>query len=284
MLEVSSVRHWVDFVIAFIVIGSGASVGIIKDVNNGKEYFCKISGLNSLDMLRAEFFGVKEMYDTNTIRVPRPICYGEESYTTFAVFEKLSIGGYGSYEQMATKLASMHRSLSPNDMYGWKMNNTIGATFQPNNYTPKWADFWDKYRLGHMLSLCKKEGAAFTNEKELREKVYEILSNHECVPSLVHGDLWSGNKAFTSDGEPVIYDPAVYYGDREVDIAMTSLFGSFGSQFYNSYHAAWPLEEGFEKRKIIYNLYHILNHYVLFGGGYLNEANSMIATILKMKS
>jgi len=103
------------------------------------------------------------------------------------------------------------------------------------------------------------------------------------VPSLVHGDLWSGNKAFTSDGEPVIYDPAVYYGDREVDIAMTSLFGSFGSQFYNSYNTSWPLDEGFEKRKIIYNLYHILNHYVLFGGGYLSEANSMIATILKIK-
>ncbi|MGH7998842.1 MAG: fructosamine kinase family protein, partial [Brasilonema sp.] len=108
----------------------------------------------------------------------------------------------------------------------------------------------------------------------------EILAHHKPQPSLVHGDLWGGNAGCTVSGEPVIFDPATYYGDREVDIAMTELFGGFSAAFYRGYNQVWRLDEGYEQRKTLYNLYHILNHFNLFGGGYLSQANRMITQIL----
>jgi fructosamine-3-kinase len=111
--------------------------------------------------------------------------------------------------------------------------------------------------------------------------VREALADWNPQPSLVHGDLWSGNVAVTVAGEPVILDPAVYYGDREVDLAMTELFGGFPAAFYRGYNRALPLKEGYQQRKTIYNLYHILNHFNLFGGGYSSQANQMIQEILK---
>ncbi|KAJ1427697.1 Fructosamine/Ketosamine-3-kinase [Ochromonadaceae sp. CCMP2298] len=232
-------------------------------------------------MLHAEYQGIKEIYSTNTMRVPQPICVGTADHDAYAVFEKVSMGGYGDPKRFATQLAAMHACTSANNMFGWKINNTCGATAQPNTYTETWAEFWDTHRLGHMLSLAKRDGASFPKEAQLREKVRNILSQHECVPSLVHGDLWSGNQAYTKEGAPLIFDPAVYYGDREVDIAMTQLFGSNSQAFYEAYDEAFPRPPGHQLRKTVYNLYHVLNHYVLFGGGYLGQANSMIEQIIK---
>ncbi|NJN21963.1 MAG: fructosamine kinase family protein, partial [Leptolyngbya sp. RL_3_1] len=110
--------------------------------------------------------------------------------------------------------------------------------------------------------------------------VPDILAGHQVQPALVHGDLWSGNAAVTQAGEPVILDPAPYYGDREVDIAMTELFGRFPQPFYDGYNAAFPLDAGYETRKTLYNLYHILNHFNLFGGGYGAQANRMIDQLI----
>ena len=224
--------------------------------------------------------GISDMYDTHTIRVPTPITVGTSDYNAFVVFEKLNMGGRGDPVEYGKQLAAMHRCTSPNGKFGYKINNTIGATPQINTYTDSWADFWDEYRLGYMLKLCKRDGAEFAYEKEVCEKVYRILSMHECIPSLVHGDLWSGNQAYTDDGRAVIFDPATYYGDREVDLAMTKLFGSNSKAFYESYNKAFPLPEGWEIRETIYNSYHILNHYVLFGGGYLSQAQRMLERIL----
>ena len=137
-----------------------------------------------------------------------------------------------------------------------------------------------------MLDLAKRNGAQFSNEKELRERVYTLLDEHEkrnnLKPCLVHGDLWSGNQKTLSSGEPVVFDPAVYYGDPEVDISMTLLFGSNSKKFYDSYFNEMDgVKKGYEIRQTIYNLYHILNHYVLFGGGYLQQSYNMIDRILK---
>jgi fructosamine-3-kinase len=137
-----------------------------------------------------------------------------------------------------------------------------------------------------MLDLAKRDGAQFSNEKELRERVYTLLDEHEkrnnLKPCLVHGDLWSGNQNTLITGEPVIFDPAVYYGDPEVDISMTLLFGANSKFFYDSYfNEMGGVREGHEIRTTIYNLYHILNHYVLFGGGYLQQSYNMIDRILK---
>ena len=267
--------------------GGGASVGTIKDENTNQEYFVKMASAGSgYEMLNAEYLGIKEMYDSNTIRVPQPICRGSTDFNSFVVFEKLSMGGTSNPTEAGLKLAKMHKTYSKNGQYGWKIPNTIGATAQPNTWTEAWPEFWDKYRLGHMLSLAKRDGATFSNERELREKVKKILELHvNCKPSLVHGDLWSGNQAYTNDGDCVIFDPATYYGDREVDIAMTKLFGMQSTKFYQAYEEEYPFTdpEHFEIRTTIYNLYHVLNHYVLFGGGYLSSAHSMIGKILKYK-
>lgn len=260
--------------------GDWASVGTIIDKERQKEYFVKSSNLGGFDMLNAEFEGIKDMYESKSIRVPKPICMGSTEYNCYVVFEKLTLGGFGDGVQFGKDLAAMHKTTSPNGMYGWKINNTCGATVQINTWAESWPEFWDQHRLGHMLSLAKREGANFPEEGELRKKVKQLLSQHTVVPSLVHGDLWSGNSAYTKDGSPVIFDPATYYGDREVDIAMTKLFGAQSRAFYDTYNKEWPLEDGYEIRETIYNLYHILNHFVLFGGGYLSSAKRMIAQIL----
>ena len=141
----------------------------------------------------------------------------------------------------------MHRSTSQHGKFGFDVDNTIGSTHQPNlPWMDDWADFWDTHRLGHMLKLTDNAGGlSDTKIQELRQKTRELLS-HKPAPSLLHGDLWGGNKGFCKkDGKsiPVIFDPAVYYGDREADVAMTGLFGGFGNDFYDGYNSEWPLPE-----------------------------------------
>jgi fructosamine-3-kinase len=139
----------------------------------------------------------------------------------------------------------MHRFTSPNG-FGFSVDNTIGATHQPNlPWHQDWADFWDEHRLGYMLKLTNQAGFSDDKIKTLRDKTRQLLS-HRPQPSLLHGDLWGGNKAFCRDADgqavvPVIFDPATYYGDREADVAMTYLFGGFNNEFYQGYESEWPL-------------------------------------------
>jgi fructosamine-3-kinase len=269
--------------------GSGfASTGIINNAGssnkNDPEFFIKISNLGGFDMLRAEFNGVKDMFESDTIRVPEPICIGTTDANSYVVFEKLKMGGRGDAAAAGRDLARLHKTTSPNGKYGWRMANTCGATPQPNPWTDSWPEFWDSHRLGHILDLAKRDGGVFPRENELRLKVLQVLRIHErehgISPSLCHGDLWAGNQAYASDGKFCIFDPATYYGDREVDLAMTLLFGANSPAFYEAYDQEFPLPPGVEERRVIYNLYHILNHYVLFGGGYQQQANGMIDRIL----
>jgi fructosamine-3-kinase len=184
-----------------------------------------------------------------------------------------------SWEKMGQKLALMHQTPG-NQRFGWNENNTIGSTPQINTWTDNWADFFAQHRIGYQLQLAQKRGGSFPERTEVLLAVLKCLKDHYPQPSLVHGDLWSGNVGVTKDGEPVILDPATYYGDREVDIAMTELFGGFPAAFYRGYNEVFPLEEGYQQRKTLYNLYHILNHFNLFGGGYGTQANQMLRQIL----
>ena len=162
-------------------------------------------------MLRAEYLGVKEMFETHTIRVPQPIAFGEFKNKAFVIFEYLEFKGSGSQYELGQKLAQMHRSVSDIG-FGFHVDNTCGATPQPNSWMEDWADFWDTHRLGHMLRLTGNAGLGETKIEELRKKTRELLS-HKPQPSLVHGDLWGGNKGFCKDGDkvvPVIFDPATY--------------------------------------------------------------------------
>ena len=225
--------------------GGGASISAVMDPDTNTKYFVK-SASGETDMLRAEYLGIKEMSETNTMRVPTPIAFGQEGSKAFVVFEYLNFCGGGSGHEMGVQLAKMHRHVSEQG-FGFHVDNTIGATPQPNlPWMDDWADFWDTHRLGHMLKLTDNAGYSDEDIEKLRVKTRELLS-HKPAPSLLHGDLWSGNKSYAKEDDgtivPVIFDPATYYGDREADIAMTYVFGGFGSDFYQGYESEWPLPE-----------------------------------------
>ncbi|MBZ8178670.1 fructosamine kinase family protein [Oscillatoria salina] len=245
-------------------------------------YFLKINSASFADMFAAEALGLKQMYETQTIRVPKPICWGTVDQTAYIVMEWLEFGSSSSETstEMGRKLAAMHQTKGA-DKFGWDTNNTIGSTPQINTWTENWADFFAEHRIGYQLRLAKRKGGSFPDTNEVISQVRAILADRQPQPSLVHGDLWSGNAASTVTGEPVILDPATYWGDREVDVAMTELFGGFPAAFYRGYNEVWQLDEGYKQRKTLYNLYHILNHFNLFGGGYGSQASRMLQQILK---
>ncbi|YAI82613.1 MAG: fructosamine kinase family protein [cyanobacterium endosymbiont of Rhopalodia sterrenbergii] len=244
-------------------------------------YFVKINQAYHVNMFAAEALGLKQISDTKTIRVPKPICWGMAEKTSYIVLEwiEFSRGTNQSWEEMGRKLGTMHHHQGAKQ-FGWEQNNTIGSIPQINIWTDSWADFFSEYRIGYQLKWARQRGENFPECTQVVEMVRKLLAQRQPQPSLVHGDLWSGNVAVTQKGEPVILDPATYYGDHEVDIAMTELFGGFSDEFYRGYNKVFPLEKGYQKRKTIYNLYHILNHFNLFGSGYAAQVNRMIQRII----
>ncbi|MGF1492082.1 MAG: fructosamine kinase family protein [Microcoleaceae cyanobacterium] len=268
-------------------VGGGCINQAYRIIDGTAAYFIKLNQASQASMFEAEALGVEQMWQTQTIRVPKPICHGTVGSRAYIVLEWLDMNGRGHGQAMAEmghQLARMHQWVRPNaseqQQFGWDMENTIGSTPQINDWKSDWAEFWRDNRIGYQLKLARQRGASFSQGAALLDKIPELLAGHDPQPSLVHGDLWGGNAAVTADGEPTIFDPATYFGDREVDIAMTEVFGGFSSAFYEAYNATWPLEPGYKRRKILYNLYHILNHYNLFGGGYASQAESMIQQLL----
>lgn len=246
-----------------------------------RTYFVKLNEATKIEMFAAESLGLQEMTQTNTIRVPKPLCWGVADNFAYIVLEWLDLGAAttNSWQRMGQNLANMH-CVTTFEGFGWKQNNTIGSTPQINDWKTNWVEFYAQHRLGYQFQLANRKGGHFPQQEQLLASLPQLLS-HQVTPSLVHGDLWGGNAAFTEGGEPVVFDPAIYYGDREVDIAMTELFGGFPAAFYQAYNETFPLEPGYEQRKTLYNLYHILNHFNLFGGGYASQANRTIAQILR---
>ena len=252
-----------------------------KISDNDTKYFVKLNQASQEEMFAAEALGLKQMYATQTITVPQPVCWGAANDSTYIVLQWLDLGGGNSqsWTEMGRQLAAMHRVGISNN-FGWERNNTIGSTPQINTETDNWADFFAEHRIGYQLKLAKRRGGSFPDTNKIANAVRNKLADREPQASLVHGDLWSGNAAISSDGSPVILDPATYYGDRETDLAMTELFGGFPAAFYRGYNEAWQLDSGYQYRKSIYNLYHVLNHFNLFGGGYANQAKRMINDIV----
>jgi fructosamine-3-kinase len=265
-------------------IGGGDINTAMHISGGGREYFIKLNSAHLLDMFEAEADGLREMAAAKAIRVPLPVCTGVSGNQAFIVMEYLAMGGRGGGSVMARfgeQLAQMHRYTV--NRFGWHRDNTIGSTPQLNDWMDDWIHFWREQRLGYQLALAGKHGIgarALQKGERLQEGLSAFFTTYQPEASILHGDLWSGNYGISRDGEPVIFDPAVYFGDREADLAMTELFGGFGSEFYAGYQAAWPLDAGYQQRKTLYNLYHILNHYNLFGGGYASQAEGMIDRLL----
>jgi protein-ribulosamine 3-kinase len=263
-------------------IGGGCINNAVRLVDGERTYFVKLNQASLMEMFEAESDGLQEMARTKTIRVPRPLCYGLTEGQSYLVMEYIEMGhaGQQSHIQAGRKLAEMHRTSWK--QFGWHRDNTIGSTPQPNTPSDSWIDFWAEHRLGFQFRLAARNGYR-GNLQRRGERLLEgfhHLIDHDPTASLLHGDLWGGNMAYDQQGHPVIFDPAVYFGDREADLAMTELFGGFSSAFYDAYRENWPLAPGYATRKTLYNLYHILNHLNLFGGGYLGQASSMVDRLL----
>ena len=249
----------------------------------GRRYFVKLNAAARLDMFVAESEGLSEIANSQSVRVPQPVCSGTHAGQAYLVLEYLDIGGNTgkSDELLGRQLAAMHRCTS--NEFGWRRANTIGSTPQINTRERDWVTFYREHRLRFQLELAAKNnagGSLVRHGEQLLEKLPAFFANYTPLPSLLHGDLWGGNHAALRDGTPVIFDPAVYYGDREADLAMTELFGGFGSGFYTAYREAWPLDPGYSVRRDLYNLYHVLNHLNLFGGGYRGQAEQLIDRLL----
>jgi len=248
---------------------------------DGRRFFVKKNSAGNETMFAAEAAGLQEIIDADTVIAPVPICFGTMENDAFLVLEYLNLGGINAAQCLGHELAEMHRCVQPR--FGWSRDNTIGSTFQPNSMCDDWLCFWREQRFGHQLRLAEQNGYGGGLQEKGMEllQLFPVLFSGYCPEaSLLHGDLWSGNHATMTDGRPVIFDPAVYFGDREADIAMTELFGGFPADFYASYNESWPLDEGYPVRRELYNLYHILNHLNLFGDVYLQQAERIMDFLL----
>jgi len=264
-------------------VGGGCINSAMKLRGAQRDYFIKFNQLSLLDMFEAEADGLRELAAARAVRVPAAICTGGADSQAYIVMEYLELNGGGrdAMARFGEQLAQMHRYTRA--QYGWHRDNTIGSTPQRNTRSDDWLTFWRDQRLGEQLKLARRHGMsarAIDKGERLQQCLDDFFSGYTPEASVLHGDLWSGNYAISRHGEPVIFDPAVYFGDRETDLAMTELFGGFGREFYAAYNATWALDAGYPQRKTLYNLYHILNHFNLFGGGYAGQAEAMIDRLL----
>ena len=247
--------------------------------------FVKMGPAAHLAMFEAEAEGLKELASAVAVRVPRVLAVGVGVHSAFLALEWIDlVGSPSAGAQLGEQLARQHRKSA--ESFGWHRDNTIGSTPQINTRSASWRDFFREHRLKFQLELAASNG----HKGRLQERGAELLqsfdtffTDHNPQPSLLHGDLWSGNAGVGKGGMPVIFDPAVYYGDREADIAMTHLFGGFSASFYSAYESAWPLPKSAQKRVDLYNLYHLLNHLNLFGAGYLTQCEQTIDALLREK-
>jgi len=252
-------------------------------VGGDTQLFVKLNRAERIEMFAAEAAGLRALEQANAIRVPRVIELGCAGDAAFLALEWLDFASEesGADRRLGQALALQHRKTAA--QFGWERENTIGSTPQHNEPCDDWAEFFRERRLAYQLELARRNGLPGEVESALRnllDQVPALLSGHSPEPSLLHGDLWGGNRGTLRDATPVVFDPAVYFGDRETDLAMTRLFGGFGQDFYTAYAAELPLAAGWEQRADLYNLYHLLNHFNLFGSAYLGAVQSTTRRLL----
>ena len=245
--------------------------------------FVKLASADRLWMFEAEAQGLDELGRANALRVPRVLGSGAAAGQAFLALEWIEFGSASARSEtlLGAGLAAQHYVTATE--FGWHRGNTIGSTPQHNDRDRDWIRFYTERRLRRQLDLAEHNGHAGRLTERgalLCERTSAFFDSYRPVPSLLHGDLWGGNWSADASGRPVIFDPAVYFGDREADLAMTRLFGGFGAAFYSAYDSVWPLESGATERTTLYNLYHVLNHLNLFGIGYLSQAQAMIDRLL----
>ncbi|MFW5695842.1 MAG: fructosamine kinase family protein [Alkalispirochaeta sp.] len=251
-------------------------------LTNGEHLFLKTNSQAHVDLFAEEARGLLALQQARGPRVPTPLGLFETRDAQFLVMEWIASGRPGGdfWARFGGDLARMHRT-NRAPRCGFSHDNHIGATEQPNGWMVSWHEFFGERRLLFQVELARKHGRA---DAAMEQGVRAIVKKlPELIPavdeggaSILHGDLWGGNYMVSDNNEPVLIDPAVYYGHREADLAMTHLFGGFSPEFYRAYQAEWPLVPGYEQRRDIYNLYHLLNHLNLFGGSYAGSCRAII--------
>lgn len=249
--------------------------------SDSRQFFVKLNHADREAMFVAERRGLEVIRQSNTIRVPEVYLTGSDGQNAYIVMEYLDLDGPLDRERQARVLAAMHGCFGAH--FGFECDNTIGSTPQPNPPGDDWIEFWREHRLGTQLRLARANGLdsrLIDSGYRLGENLAHFFSGYRPRPSLLHGDLWSGNQAADTDGNPVIFDPACYYGDHQADLAMMELFGGPGERFFAVYREHFAIADGYAERRDLYNLYHLLNHANLFGGSYRQQAQQLIDRLL----
>ena len=261
---------------------SGGSINrtSILTLDDQTRVFVKENSGSHERLFEAEAVGLEALSAAAGPRVARPLALYHSPSIQYLALEYIPGGSkaHDFWQQFGRATALLHRYRSQS-RYGFDIDNHIGRTPQINTWCDNWLQFFGEHRLGYQLQLaCSKgllDSATVTGLQKIIERLDRYLIEPE-QPSLLHGDLWGGNYMVGPDGYAVLIDPAVYFGHREADLAMTELFGGFSARFYRSYEQSWPLQPGYRDRIELYNLYHLLNHLNLFGGGYAGSVRSII--------
>lgn len=252
-------------------IVGGCINNAIKINTNKGDFFVKWNTNSKANMFQSEYNGLKVLKDTNTIRIPNVLCFDDD----FLILEFIppSNPNNAFWEVFGQKLALMHKQT--HSKFGLDFDNYIGSLCQDNTQNKNWTEFFIQNRLQAQLSIGNFSGTLLSDIDKLFQKLPNLFPNEK--PALLHGDLWSGNFLAKNGDTPMLIDPAIYYGNREMDIAMSKLFGGFNSDFYFAYNESLPLENGWEERIQICNLYPLLVHVNLFGGAYINQVKNILS-------
>ena len=226
---------------------------------------------------------LRKYINQENLVIPEVIAYKNIKNIEILLIEWIDMHNFDQ-KKLGKGLGELHlKSAESNPkMFGFPVEGFIGTTDQKKGLEDNWIDCFLNLRIIPQLLILKSTTLDKEIINKVKEKIKSELLNHKPINALVHGDLWSGNAGMDKNGKGVIFDPASWWADNEVDIAMTKLFGGFRKEFYEEYHRIFPIKKGFEKRIIIYNFYHILNHANMFGGGYLNQVEDYVKAILNM--
>jgi len=264
-------------------VAGGSISRTVRLETNGGPVLLKLESPDGADLLAAEAESLEALRDSASVAVPAVLAQGIAGSQAYLALQWIEFRSKSpaAERRLGAELALLHRRMASD--FGWHRDNYIGRTPQPNDRSDEWLAFFRDRRLRYQLGLARRNGVggeACELGAALLADLERFFDGRSVQPSLLHGDLWGGNWGATAGGTPYLFDPASYFGDREADLAMTRLFGGFGHAFYEAYEAAWPLDAGWERRVELYNLYHLLNHFNLFGGMYRGQVVATLRGLL----
>jgi fructosamine-3-kinase len=279
----SSTGKEANFADSKIAHGGCINDSQIVTLKDGRHFFVKTNPESKTrpGLFETEYEALLLLSEPGVIHVPKPIACSDD----FIVIETFNEGAPAAdwQEQMGRRLAELH-TVTKKDRFGFNKDNYLGLSKQINSWQDDWLTFWREQRLGLQLKrlamITDKSDPILTKGEKLMSRLDTLLGDIEEPAVLLHGDLWSGNAIANEQGQPVIFDPASYYGHREAEIGMMRMFGGFDSNCEAAYAEVWPLEEGSEQRISLYRLYHEMNHFILFGYNYYQSCIKTIDSLI----